>query len=355
MLLPPHWNLPKHHCPAALPKVLPGVENKEDGTKMDARVRGILAAITKPNARVGQSGLELTTDSHGTQGSDTSSNGTNLTRTLATIYGTAPRARAASTVAPLPGARQHLGMRSLGMALRQQPRPGKKPSQDCLQVVQARIDNQPEHNCPGNNNHGTPRYRTLHHQCHSRQWPFRSAPTQRHHAPPVPLRSKASSQCEFTKAGQGCSLGHPPHEERVLRASSEDFARKRAPQPDWRRKYSLETTSTHLCTRWSRSQPPPRKLRAIPGTNPSIRRNTVFTNRIWGLATGWRAPTKRVTTTVGKPQLMDQMRAGAVHQEAVYQTKIKTKEGQKTPREKTITLEECIPISFLFYYMKVPH
>ena len=159
---------------------------------MDARIWRILAAFTKPSTRMGQSGLELTTDSHGAQRSDRSSHSTHPPRALATIYGTALRTRAADTGAPLLGARQYLGMCSLDMAVRQRPGPGKKPSQDCLQVVQARIDNQPEHNCSGNNNHGTSECRTLHHQCHSGQWPSGSALTQRPLGPQVALRSKTS-------------------------------------------------------------------------------------------------------------------------------------------------------------------
>ena len=116
----------------------------------------------------------------------------------------------------------------------------------------------------------------------------------------------------------------------------------------------METTNTHFCTKWSRYQPPHRKLGTIPGTDASIRRNTIYTNWVWGVATGRGSPTKRVTTTVGKPQLMDQMRAGALHQKAVYRTREKTKECDKTPREKTVTSEECIPNRFPFCYMKVP-
>ena len=100
--------------------------------------------------------------------------------------------------------------------------------------------------------------------------------------------------------------------------------------------------------------PPRRKLGTIPGTDARIRRDTIYTNWVWSVATGRKSPTKRVTTTVGKPQLMDQMTAGASHQEAVYWIREKTKGRDKAPREKPVTAEECIPKRFLFRYMKVP-
>ena len=116
----------------------------------------------------------------------------------------------------------------------------------------------------------------------------------------------------------------------------------------------METNNTRPFTKWFRNQPPRRKFGTIPGTDASIRRDTIYTNWVWSVATGRGSPTKRVTTTVGKPQLMDQMRAGVPHQEAAHQTKTKTKEGRKTSRIKKFTSEGCIPTSFLFCYNKVP-
>ena len=245
-------------------------------------------------------------------------------------------------------------MRSLGMAILQRPQSCHEPSQDCLQVVQARIDNQLEHNCQGNNNTGSPGYRTLSHQCHSRQWPFRSALIKGPHAPQVPPQSQASSQSESAKAGQRRSLWHPPHEERVFRASTKGFARCGAPQLDWRRNYSLETNNTRPFTKWFRNQPPLRKLGTIPGTDARIGRSTIYTNWVWSMATRRRSPTKCVTATVGKPQLLDQVTAGAPHRDALQWFIKKSKGREETPTtEKPVTAVECTPTRF-FYYMKVP-
>ena len=104
-----------------------------------------------------------------------------------------------------------------------------------------------------------------------------------------------------------------------------------------------------------RNQPPRRKLGTIPGTDARIGRSTIYTNRVWSMATRRRSPTKCVTATVGKSQLLDQVTAGFPHRDALQWSIKKTKGREEIPTtEKPVTAVECTPNSFRFCNMKVP-